>query len=175
MDMVILLLGIFLLVMGRRLFWLYVGIVGFAFGLEAAEMFFRGQPEWVGLLAACLTGLVCAVLAVAVQKFALALAGFFAGGYLVHYFLTAVNPGQLPGNALWIAVLVGGLIGGVWGLVFFQWALVILSSMVGAVMTTQGLGFDPSRFVWITAGLFLAGIVIQLTRGSRSETESRTE
>ena len=41
------LLGLALLVLGWKLFWLFVGVMGFAAGLQAAQIYFGPQPFWL--------------------------------------------------------------------------------------------------------------------------------
>jgi hypothetical protein len=55
MNLMMAVSGALLLVLGWKLFWLFVGVVGFAAGLQAAQLYFGPQPFWV-LWAA---GLVC--------------------------------------------------------------------------------------------------------------------
>jgi hypothetical protein len=74
--------GALLLVLGRKLFWLFVAVVGFATGLMLATRFFQTQPEWLQLLIGIGFGLVGALLAYFFQEIAIAVAGFLAGGYI---------------------------------------------------------------------------------------------
>jgi hypothetical protein len=80
-DLLVLLAGIALLLAGRRLFWLFVGVVGFFAGLRFALQVLgpRADLRWIVALAAGLLGIV---LAIALQRLAVALAGFFVGGYV---------------------------------------------------------------------------------------------
>ena len=74
--------GLALLTLGRRLFWLFVGLVGFAVGVALAAQFVQG-PEWQVLVIALAAGLVGILFALVLQQAALALAGFIAGAYVV--------------------------------------------------------------------------------------------
>ena len=76
------LIGIVLLALGRRLFWLFVGCVGFMAGLQMAQQYFGLQPSWVAWAAALLFGLVGALLALFFQKLAIVLGGFASGSTL---------------------------------------------------------------------------------------------
>src|SRR5437867_3046454 len=77
-----LVVGTLLLLFGRQLFWLFVGLIGFAAGLQLAPLLLPGTSEVVVFIAAVLLGLAGAVLAILLQKVAIALAGFVAGGYI---------------------------------------------------------------------------------------------
>jgi len=47
-----LIVGLAVLLLGRRLFWLFVGAVGFLAGLQWARPVLGDQPEWVIVVAA---------------------------------------------------------------------------------------------------------------------------
>src|SRR6185503_10713713 len=76
---VLALVGVALLVAGRRLFWLAVGALGFIAGYQAMERWGTGLPHSAALVVAVAVGVVGLVLAIFVQRVAVALAGFFLG------------------------------------------------------------------------------------------------
>src|SRR2546430_17597085 len=73
-------IGAAILLFGRKLFWLFVAALGFAVGLEIAAYFMREPPQWMTLLVALGAGVLGALLAILLQKIAIAIAGFVAGG-----------------------------------------------------------------------------------------------
>lgn len=164
MDIILILLGIILLALGRRLFWFFVGVVGFVAGLTLATKLLAEQEFWVILLVAVLAGLVGSVLGVFLQRLMIGLAGFLAVGYvlvsLLGYF------GFDMGNLTWLAFLVGGVCGAILASLVFDLALVILSALSGATLMVQGLaaqvpGFEPSLNGFLILLLFFVGIAIQ--------------
>src|ERR1700704_5797051 len=76
------LLGVVILLFGRKLFWLCVAAVGFAAGVEFAPQIVHEPSTRVMLAFAIVLGLIGAVLALFLQKIAIAIAGFLAGGKL---------------------------------------------------------------------------------------------
>src|SRR5439155_24821137 len=68
-------LGVLLLVAGRRLYWLFVGAVGFLIGMRIAERFFPQEGSWQYLLIVVLAGLAGVLLAMVIQRIAVLLAG----------------------------------------------------------------------------------------------------
>src|SRR5438874_8480434 len=135
----ILLLGAALLLFGRRLFWLFIGAAGFAAGLEAEMHLFQAhqeQPGWVTLLVALLLGMIGILLAIFLQKLAISIGGFVGGAYLTLFFLHGVGEwnSHVPAPGLWLAVIVGGIVGTVLMLILFKWTLIVLSSVLGAVL-----------------------------------------
>src|SRR5438093_11730389 len=102
-------LGVLLLTSGRKLFWLFVAAIGFVAGAHIAAVWMQNAPPLAAFLVAVVFGVLGAVLARGVQKLAIALAGFFAGGYL---FTLIVELGSLqaPGRE-WLSFLIGGIVG----------------------------------------------------------------
>lgn len=155
--------GGLLLVIGRKLFWLYVGILGFVAGLTASERLFHVQPEWVQLLVGIALGIIGALLAYFFQEIAIAVAGFFAGAYLASSFSTmlAVNPGQTGDVLTWILFIVGGLLGAFLAVMVFDWALIVLTSVTGAMLVVEGLSIAAPWAFWSMVGLAVVGVIIQ--------------
>src|SRR5437899_13002825 len=86
-----LLVGLVLLVYGRRLYWLFVAGIGFLTGLALGPRLLVGQPEGMILLVALILALIGALLAVVAQKFVVGLIGFLAGGGTGGLLLRAQN------------------------------------------------------------------------------------
>ena len=141
-----LLVGLLLLLLGRRLFWLFVAVAGFVIGVEAAPYILPHQGELFTLVVALVLGLLGALLAIFVQKLAIGVGGFVGGGYLA-----AVLCGPLLGGTgmaypgAWLCFLVGGILGAILMMAFFNWALIILSSLQGAHLIVRGLPMAESQ------------------------------
>ena len=139
-EIILIGLGILLLVMGRRLFWLFVGAVGFAAGYLLATNYLAMESDITRLIIALIAGVVGAILAQFVQRFAVAIAGFIAGGYLLTTFLEMI--GYQTGLNSYLVFLIGGIVGVLLVVLVFDWALILLSSMVGASMLVNAFGID---------------------------------
>ena len=74
-----LILGILMLTAGNRLFWLFLGAVGFISGFDLAEKVMQSQPRDIIIIVALVAGLMGALLAVFLQKIAVLAGGFIAG------------------------------------------------------------------------------------------------
>src|SRR5271169_4226815 len=118
-------LGIALLVMGGRLFWLFLGGVGFVFAFDFAELTIHSQPDGIVFIIALFAGALGAMVALFLQNFAVLAGGFFAGGYLLIELLKA--SGVNIGDYHWLVFIAGGLAGAVLMSVVFGWTLIILS------------------------------------------------
>ncbi|MGA3170905.1 MAG: DUF4203 domain-containing protein [Chthoniobacteraceae bacterium] len=172
-PLILLILGLLLLVLGRQLFWLFVAAAGFMAGAAIAPLIFPHQGELFILLVAGVLGILGAVLAIFVQKIAIALAGFSVGAYLaVELCAPMLGYGRFgetvirtPG--MWLCLLIGGILGAILMVAFFNWALIILSSMYGSHLIIRGLpvirGLPPMRSHLAILFVILAviGIAIQ--------------
>lgn len=154
-----LLLGIALLIMGRRLFWLFLGGVGFVFGFDFADRTIHGQPYSVILIIALFAGALGAMVAIFLQKFAVVAGGFFAGGYLLIELLKVL--GVRIGDYHWFLFFGGGLVGAFLMSVLFGWALIVLSSLIGAIFILQTFHFEQQLSNFLFICLVILGIGIQ--------------
>jgi hypothetical protein len=164
MQILNVLLGLVLVVLGRPLYWAFVGIAGFVLGVQFAGAYLTNQPQWVHLLAAIAAGAVGALLAIVAQRVAFALAGLLAGGYLA---ALAAESLAVMGNAQIAIVVVGAILGAILASVLLDWAIIILSSLMGAGLVASGLELAP---IWSAAtfvALALVGVIIQGSALSR--------
>ena len=151
--------GIALLVTGRRLFWLFVGLIGFVAGIHAATRFFPGQPEWMILAIALTAGVMGALIAFFLQWLAIGLAGFSAGAYIV---ASLVNTSGWGTKGIgWLLILIGGILGILLIVILFDWALIILSSLAGAALITETVHIDRGTTALLFVALSIAGVVVQ--------------
>jgi hypothetical protein len=159
MAFVTLVIGIALLTMGRRLFWLFIAVVGFYFGLMIASRFL-GNFEGTALPVAIILAVGGAVLAFFVQRLALGAAGFLIGGYLA---LTLLAPDTMEFGLPMVAIFfAGGLIGALLVALIFDWALVILTAFTGTVLIVDSLPLQPPLLTLLFAIIFLVGLAFQL-------------
>jgi hypothetical protein len=151
--------GVVLLTLGRKLFWLFVGAIGFEAGMFLTTRVMQRQPEWLVLVIALAVGIAGAVLAIILQNFAIGAAGFIAGGVASVGVLDIIGLDASPLPL--IAFIVGGMIGATLVALLFDWALIGLSSLAGAVTLTNI--FLPRGTLAILAiiVLFVIGVAIQ--------------
>ena len=154
-------LGLIVLTLGRKLFWLFIGAVGFIAGLYISKHSFYGEPSWVMLLIGLVVGTAGAILAIYLQRIAIILSGFFAGGYLMLSLIYSMewHMALVP----WLFFMIGGILGAVTTAAFFDWALIILSSLTGATMIVNALPLNLYASVLILAVLILVGVSVQAT------------
>jgi hypothetical protein len=154
-----LILGLVLLFMGRSLFWILVGAVGFLSGFELAEYFFVDQPFWVMVATGVCLGLVGLIMALIFQHIAIILTGILAGGLIGLELYLLLFP--LAGDLRWMAFILGAFLGGILVEMFFSWMLIILSAIFGAMLLLEPFYTGPifnHPIFWV---LFITGMIIQ--------------
>jgi Domain of unknown function (DUF4203) len=155
------LIGAIVLFFGRRLFWLCVAAVGFAAGMDVAPHLVHEPSTILQLSVALVFGFIGALLALFLQKIAIAIAGFLAGGKLAMALVAAfVAEGtRYPG----VAFIVGGIIGAILLLSLFDWALIVMSAVVGAYLIGHTIVLPPTGATILFVGLAVIGIVVQVS------------
>ena len=150
-------LGVLLLFLGRRLFWLCVGSMGFLVGVDFASTTGVRASEW--MILAIFFGILGAVFAVTFQWVAVILAGFLGGGYFLMNIFNFAGQGQGPSS--WLLFVIGGTVGMLVMFIAFDWALIAISSLVGAMLIAQNLDINESLQVIFFAVGTLFGMMVQ--------------
>ncbi len=151
--------GILLLTLGRKLFWLFVGGSGFVVALYITAELMPDQSSWVFLLAAIIAGILGAWLAVSLQWVAVGVGGSLAGGYLAVALVESLNLDI--GGPQWLQFVVGGIIGAVLLGALFNPALIVLSSLVGAALVADSLSLGPDSSMVVMVVAAVLGIIVQ--------------
>jgi hypothetical protein len=148
------LIGAVILFFGRKLFWLCVAAVGFAAGGELATHFLHQPTPLMALTIALVLGFIGALIALFLQKMAIAIAGFVVN----------LTP------SYWITFVIGGIIGAVLLLSLFDWALIFFSAVVGAYLIQSAVTLPSTGsailFIALAAvGFFVQAAAIRKTSG----------
>jgi hypothetical protein len=149
-------IGLLLLIWGRRLFWFFVGALGFVAGLQLAQLYFGLQPVWMVWLIALLCGIFGMLLAFFFQTLAIGLAGFAAGSAIAAYFADMTGCSSVP-----VIALIGGIAGLILLYTMFDWALIGLSSIVGSTFIVQAWSVNSGTRPYLYTAFIAAGVVIQ--------------
>ena len=165
------LIGVAILLLGRKLFWLFVAALGFVFGSQIAVQVTHQPPSSpVVLLVAIGLGIVGAVLAILLQKIAIGVAGFIAGGR-VAMGLSVGFFAHPPSNG--IIFLVGGILGAILFLALFDWALIFFSSVEGAHLIVSAIVLSQTGRVISFIVLVVIGIFVQSSMLSPARRSAR--
>lgn len=164
-------LGLISLFLGRRLYWLFVGVAGFLLGLVAAPTLLGGlDPQWQPVVT-LLIAILFAILSIVLNKFMITLSGGIGLGVL-GYFLAQ---DFLPHWATLTVAIIAGIIGLVIAWFVFDWGLMIFSSLAGSALVVSGiLTFVPNLGrldIIIFIILFVIGLGFQIFNWSRDHRE----
>jgi hypothetical protein len=160
------LIGIVILFFGRKLFWLCVAAVGFTAGVEIAPHLVHEPSPLLALTVALVLGLIGALLALFLQKIAIAVLGFLAGGKLAGAIAAAFFVHYAQYST--IIFVAGGIVGAILLLALFDWALIVLSSLIGAHLIQSAIVLPPSGSTIVFIGLAVIGIIVQAASLRRS-------
>jgi len=151
--------GVAILLFGRKLFWLFVAALGFAVGIEIAAYFMKEPPQWMTLLVALGCGVIGALLAILLQKIAIAIAGFVAGGRIAWALAAAffVDHAHYRG----LTFVIGGILGALLLLALFDWVLILLSSIEGAHLIGNGITLPEKGAMILFIALAVFGVIVQ--------------
>ena len=160
------LIGVVILFFGRKLFWLCVAAIGFAAGVELAPHLVQDPSALLSLTIALLLGIIGALLALFLQKIAIAVLGFLAGGKLAGAIAAAFFVHYAQHST--IIFLIGGIIGAILLLVLFNWALIVVSALIGAHLIQSVITLPQSGSTIVFIGLAVIGILVQAASLRRS-------
>ena len=153
-------LGLVSLVLGKRLFWLFAGVVGFALGWWL--MGFINQDIW-RVLAGIVVGLILAGLSRFLGKWAIRIVAAIAGFVILPMLLG--NLGMLGGISEFLWAVVGAILGFVSAMFLADWTLIFLSSILGAGLILNGvqvfLPLGEAVRALLGFGLIAVGVVVQ--------------
>jgi hypothetical protein len=153
-----LLVGGTLLLSGRKLFWLFVGAIGFLIGLEvAARLAIR--PEILHVVAALAVGGVFAMAGIFLESVAIGMAGFLGGGMAV--MRLAALLGFERASVSVPALILGGILGVILIVWLFDWALIVISSLSGASMIAGAVVLSPGIRIVVYSALVILGFLLQ--------------
>jgi len=159
-------IGVVILFFGRKLFWLCVAAVGFAVGVQIAPLLVNDASSLLALVIALVFGVLRVLLAFFIQKVAIAVLGFVAGGKLA----TAIAAAFFVQYAQYSTIIfvIGGILGAILLLAVFGWALIVVSSFIGAYLIQSAIVLPPTGLTLVFIGLAILGIFVQAVSFRRS-------
>ena len=149
-------IGGVILFLGRELNFLFAGAMAFLIGVRLTPMLPSQWPDWTEWAFMIGLAVIAASLTFVDERGGFVISGFLAGGYVAAEWYTP--------NMLVIPVmpfLLGGLAGALILGLFTDWALIVLSSLIGGYYLTTLFRLAETPRVLITAGLIIIGAVAQ--------------
>ena len=174
-TLVSLLVGLLLLLVGRKAFWFFLALIGFAVTVAFIPRIVPDIDPQTQVIVAIVAGIIGGAAASVLTKVVVWVGGFVGGAY-VGVIAWQTLMGAAPGFP-WIPVAIGGIAGMLIAKFLFESVLVIVSSAAGAALLVytfqvgETLGF-------ILLILFTAiGIIVQgrLWPGASSKAPARAE
>ena len=132
--------------------------MGFVVAMDLATTYLGDSGQWVTLAVGVIAGIAGALFAIFLQRLAVGIAGFAALAYFAAHMSARF---MLDDRVELLVVVVAGILGAVFASVLFDWALILLSSMAGAVLLVDTFALaDPAALV-VMGVVAIAGIAIQ--------------
>lgn len=153
--------GLILLLAGRQLFWVFVGVAGFVIGFQFGMQAFDNSEYAIG--AGLVIGLIGCLLAIVLQKVAVALAGAAAGWMLGERLAIYLGGGNL---GVIICGLLLAVLFAIAVLMLFDVALIVISSFTGASLMLDAL--LPSGTLWLILWVMAVAVGIAAQLGLRA-------
>lgn len=149
--------GGILLFLGREANFLFAGGFAALYGFRMVTALPSDWPAWADIAFIAGLGLLAAAVPLAHERAGYILSGVLAGSYYtVEYFAPGVPTLPL------IPILLGGMVGGLVMGFLTEWALMVVSSVIGAVYVVELFNISLEMKSWVGAGLFLAGALTQV-------------
>jgi hypothetical protein len=149
--------GAILLFLGRELNFIFAGGFAVLFAFRVLPLLPASWPAWADTAFIIGMGLIAAAIALINTRFGYYVSGFLGGGFfLVEYF--APGGSNIPLIPFFVGSVIGSFIMGFFG----EWALMIISSVVGAFFIVDLFTLRREVEIMISGGLFLVGALVQV-------------
>jgi hypothetical protein len=150
-------IGAIILFLGRELNFLFAAGMAALIGFRLTPQLPGTWPAWADT--AFIAGLAGAAAGLVLinERAGYFISGFLAGGYVLAEYYA---PGVLAIPLL--PFLVGGVIGLLILGIFTEWALIVVSSVIGAIYLTSMFLLGDTAKTLLTAGLVIVGALIQV-------------
>jgi hypothetical protein len=150
-------IGAIVLFLGRELHFLFAAAMAILIGFRLTPILPSQWPAWSDYVFIGLLAVLAALAPIIHERFGYVVSGFLAGGYLlVEYYA----PGVLTLPLL--TFLVGGIVGALILGIFTEWALMIVSSIMGAYYVGSYFALPWITQILVTSGLFVIGVLTQV-------------
>lgn len=148
--------GIFLF-LGRELNFFFAAVMAAFLALRITPILPPQWPMWSHYAFIAMMALISAAITIVRPRVGYWLSGFLVGAsFLVEYY----EPGVLTLPLL--PFLVGGALGALIFGILTEWALMIVSCLVGAYFLTNLFVLSPTARILVGSGLFIIGALTQV-------------
>lgn len=150
-------IGGVLLFLGRELNFLFAAGMAILIGFRLTPGLPPQWPEYYDYIFVAILALIAAAIPLIHERTGYVVSGFLAGGFfLVEYFAPGVLKVPL------VPFLIGGVIGALILGIFTEWALMIVSCLIGAYYVMNYFNLSPNARILVGSGLFIVGALTQV-------------
>jgi len=146
-----------ILFLGRELTFLFAGGMTALLAIRFISFLPQGLPSWSDLAFVIGMGILAAGIAILNERVGYVISGFVAGGYILSEYY---SPGT-PGVPI-IPFIVGSGFGAIAIGFFTEWAMIAVSSIIGAIYLTSLFVLGQTERTLVTAGLVIFGAIVQV-------------
>ena len=150
-------LGLILAFLGRELNFVFAAGFAAMIALRVLPLLPPTWPAWGPTAFIVTMAVIAGIIPFINERTGYVVSGFLAGGFfLADYYVP---------NFIAIPILpfiFGGAVGGLIMGALTEWALMAVSSLVGAIYTMEMFTLQPTLKLMLTGGLFLAGALTQV-------------
>jgi hypothetical protein len=146
-----------LLFLGHELNFLLAAAMAALVGLKLTPLLPAQWPGWSDYVFMGALAVIAAAITIVKERVGYFLSGFLVGGYFLMEFY---EPGVLtfPVLPFTVGAFIGSLIVGI----FTEWALMIVSCLIGAYYVTSLFTLPPTAEILVGSGLFIIGALTQV-------------
>ena len=150
-------IGGILLFLGHELNFIFAAAMAALIGFRLTPRLPGQWPVWSDAAFMITLAIIAAIITLINERAGYFVSGFLAGGFLlVEYF--APNVLTLPLLPFFIGAVIGALVIGF----LTEWALIIVSSAIGASYILNLFRLNPTAEVLVGSGLFIVGALVQV-------------
>ena len=150
-------IGAVFLFLGRELNFFFAAAMAGLIGLRLTPLLPQQWPSWSRYALIIALALLAALIVIRKERIGYFVSGFLVGSYfLVEYY----EPGVLTLPVL--PFLVGGTLGALVIGIFTEWALMIVSCLVGAYYLTNLFVLSANAEILLGGGFFITGALTQV-------------
>ena len=150
-------LGLIFLFLGRELSFVFAGGIAALLGIRFLPLLPGGWPLWAPWAFIIGVAVIFGGLAMINDRFGYILSGFLGGGYLLSEYF-APGAASIP----LLPFIAGSGVGAIVMAFFHEWAMMIVSSLVGAYFVADLFKLRMDLKMMISGGLFMLGALAQV-------------
>jgi hypothetical protein len=149
--------GAIILFLGRELNFIFAAGMAALISFRLVPKLPAVWPSWADTIFIVAMAILAAALVLINERAGYFISGFLAGGFVLTEYYA---PGVLTIPLL--PFIVGGVLGSIILGVFTEWALIVVSSVIGAIYLTGMFLLGETARTLLTAGLVIIGALVQV-------------